>query len=93
MAWAATTMTAAQMPVLRPRRSCGCDGNGNNNQLKVEVVIATATAKAGSGSDDNNGAMTDAKGGGAEVNGVGGNDEDCGVDAGSLSTAVVRLRQ
>jgi hypothetical protein len=86
-------MTAARMPVLRWRRSCGCDGNGNNNQLKAEVVIATATATAGGSSDDNDGAMLDAKGGGAEVIGVGGNNNDCGVDAGSSSAAVVRLRR
>ena len=92
MAWAVTTMTAARMPVLRGWRSCGCNGDGNNNQLKAEVVIATATATAGSGSDDNDGAMPDAKVGGTEVIGVGCDNEDCGADAGSLSTAVVRLQ-
>ena len=91
MAWAATTMTAARMPALRRRRSCGCDGDRNNNQLKAGVVIATATATAGGGSDDDDGAMPDAKGRGAEVIGVGSDDEDCGADAGFLLTAVVRL--
>ncbi len=85
------------MTVLCRQRLCGCNGNGNNNQLKEEVVIATAmataTATAGGGSNDDNGAMPDAKGGEAEVIGVGGDDKDCGADVGSLSTAVVRLQR
>ncbi len=93
MAWAATTMTAARMPVLRWRQSCGCNGNGNNNQLKAEVVIATATATAGGSSNNNDGATPDAKGGGVEVIGVGGDNENCGADAGSLLAAVMQLRR
>ena len=42
--------------------------------------------------DDNNTAP-DIKGGGAEVIGVDGNDEDCGVDAGSLLAAAVWLQR
>jgi hypothetical protein len=53
------------------------------------AVMAAATATAGGGSDDNNGATPDAKGRGAEVIGVDGNNEDCGADAGSTSTAII----
>jgi hypothetical protein len=83
------------MPVLCQRRLCGCNGDGNNNQLKAEVVIASAmaTATAGGSSNDNDGTMPDAKGVGAEVIGMGGDNKDCGADAGSLLTAVVRLQR
>ncbi len=70
----------------------GCNGDDDNNQLKAEmvaVVMATAAATTGGGSNNNAGAVPDAKGGEAEVIGVDGDDEDCGADAGSLSTAVV----
>ncbi len=39
-----------------------------------------ATATAGGGSNDKDGAVPDAKDGGAEVIGVDSNDEDCGAD-------------
>ena len=51
--------------------------------------MVTATATAGGSSDDDDGAAPDAKDGGAEKIGMDGNDKDCGVDAGSLSTAVI----
>ena len=56
------------------------------------VVRAMTTATAGGGSDDDDSATLDVKGGGAEVVGVGRNDEDCITDAGSLLTVVVRLQ-
>ena len=52
-------------------------------------MMAMATATAGGGSNDDNGAALDVKDGGVEVIGVDGNNEDCGVDAGSSLTAVV----
>ena len=55
--------------------------------------MAAATAIAGSGSNNEDGAALDAKGKEAEVIGVDGDDEDCGADARSLLTAVVRLRR
>ena len=42
--------------------------------------MVTATSTSGGDSNDNNGAVPDAKGGGAEVIGVDGDDEDCGAD-------------
>ena len=50
--------------------------------------MATGTATAGGGIDRNNGAMPDAKGGGAEVISVDGDNKDCGANAGSSSTWV-----
>ena len=51
--------------------------------------MATATATAGSSNNDGNGAVPDVKGKGAEVISVDSNDEDCGMDAGSSSTAII----
>ena len=56
-------------------------------------MTATATATVGGSSDDGDDAVPDSKGGEVEVIGMGGDDEDCGADAGSLSTAVVRLQR
>ena len=51
-----------------------------------------ATATAGGSSKDYDGAAPDTKGEGAEVISVDGNDEDCGVNAGSLLAAIMRLQ-
>ena len=61
----------------------GCNGDESNNQLRAEMaaaVMATATATADGSSEDDDGAAPDTKGGGVEVIGVDGEDEDCGAD-------------
>jgi hypothetical protein len=42
--------------------------------------MVTVTSTSGSDSNDNNGAVPDAKGGGAELIGVDGDNKDCGED-------------
>jgi hypothetical protein len=78
------------MPVLSWQWSCGCNDDGNTNQLKAESVMATVAVTA---TVHLAAMMTDAQGRGLEVIGLGGVDEYCGADAGSLSMAVMRLQR
>ena len=54
--------------------------------------MVTVTATAGGGSKDDISAMLNAKGGGAEVIGLDGDNKDCGADATSSPAVVMRLQ-